>query len=334
MISILSLFTASFAFLLYLNLYEKGIEGRNEYFSNLAVELGGIAYELFVVGIAFAWYERRQKRIENEKSRIALEEKERKSQIRELRDRIAMYIPLKNDHSKVQIFQAIERLNELGVKDINLTNADLTVIDVSKEDNVIRKILLQKGTFSSAKFDGVNLNESEFIDCVASGFYFEDNTPINSSRGMFMRNVIFDDSSLQNGSFRGAYLNGASFARVSFSGEMNFEKADLRNVDFSEATGRSFHWHQARVGETFLSDLQSWNIDSEAFFSGVVLLWFREIIPRRGIRTDIRSVFLLVEVGRYKSLSDLLYRENPFRYVLIDSGKLSWIDPASNKEDE
>jgi hypothetical protein len=243
-----------------------------------------------------------------------------------------MYIPLKNDQAKIEIMQAVRRLNNLGVYDANLNRADLTVIDVSKNDNNIRKIILRNGRFTDTKFDGLHLHESEFINCVASDFSFSSAPEIEAAPSMFMLNVKFDRSHLQHGTFSGAYLNGASFKNVIFSGKTNFESADLRNVNFEAAQGSDFSWHEAIVGEEFFNNSRSWGIDRKVFFCGVVLFSRRAIFKKEN-RSDIRTVYLLLEKDRFESLEDLLHKTKPFRYAILDAEDPVWIDPMKEKEE-
>ncbi len=321
MIVILSVATASIAGTLFLNLYKPGKEGRDDYLSNIAVELGGIAYELFIVGLAFAWYERRKERKDATKARKEQLEKEVKREIRVERNQIQSYIPLKTDQGKIVMWQSIKRLNDLGVKDINLTHADLSVIEASKEDNVIRTILLENTSFSDASFAGVNLSRSEFINCRASGFSFTNAPVIHTNRSMFMLNAKFDGSSLQDGTFAGAYLNGASFKNVTFSREINFEGADLRNVSFDGAVGTRMNFNRCWVSDDLLSKIDSWDLDRNTFFKNHVLIMWEELIstPQFGPYKNTREVWHLANMTCFAGTTDMISKTGATTIVLLET---------------
>lgn len=321
MIVILSVATASIAGILFLNLYKPGKEGRDDYLSNIAVELGGIAYELFIVGLAFAWYERRKERKDAIKARKEQLEKEVKREIRVERNQIQSYIPLKTDQGKIVMWQSIKRLNDLGVKDINLTHADLSVIEASKEDNVIRTIMLENTSFSDASFDGLNLSRSEFINCRASGFSFTNAPVIHTNRSMFMLNTKFDGSSLQDGTFAGAYLNGASFKNVTFSREINFEGADLRNVSFDGAVGTKMNFNRCWVSDDFLSKIDLWVLDRNTFFKNHVLIMWEEAIstPKFGPYKNTREIWHLANMNRFAGTTDMIAKTGATTIVLLET---------------
>jgi uncharacterized protein YjbI with pentapeptide repeats len=191
-----------------------------EFFENVLVEAHGAIMDLFIVGVAIFWFEKRRANADAISSH-----KNTLSDLKFYRGTDASY----------RILGQIKRLLELGVTSFQLPEAALDNIQIS--DISLIDSNLRAANFSNTTLIRITLDNCELDAAVLSGSRFQHVTLKNvklrraNFQGAKLNGCDFTSCELQRANFTNADLRSAIFKGVDCQG-VNFRNADLRSANF------------------------------------------------------------------------------------------------------
>lgn len=164
-------------------------------YHDILVEFHGLVFDLIIFGILLSLYES----IRNKNIKIS-----------NLLDELEDYRYWESEEALFRIRGIRSRLNQLGVRDINLSHCNLENEEFYGFEN---------NKIESEIFIGANLKNTEFNNLDLTGTNFE------NAR---LQNAAFIDCILNNVNFEGAYLYETRFIECDFKNN-NFLKSKIQN---------------------------------------------------------------------------------------------------------
>lgn len=193
------------------------------FWENFLVEMHGIVFELSIVGVLIIWLDTKRNR---------------NNDIERLKEDLEDYSNLDFPEINVKKLGHIKRLNQYGIKDLDVQNLvlnDLNVKGVRAEGaslialevkggfitNSIFKLMkmrssdFQRSRIKNTKFEGCDLLKSKFVRSKCKGIDFS---------GSCLERADFTDADLLSATFKGCNVR-----------EVIFEGANLKHATFQES---------------------------------------------------------------------------------------------------
>lgn len=207
-----------------------------EEWDNIVVESHGLLFDLFVLGILLAIYDRIK---ENRR-----QEEEETSVINRYLEELDDFRPWKSEESKYRIRGIVKRLMTKGYTNIDFRYLDLKEIEL--ENARLSKAHLLETDFSGAKLIGANFQEAT----IYSSYFLTKETLLSKAD--------FSNARIYGSKFNDAYLLDADFSNAILS-NCDFSGADLRGVVFQSAYLYDTKLEGSEVLKDFLDRLQKWD---------------------------------------------------------------------------
>jgi uncharacterized protein YjbI with pentapeptide repeats len=210
-----------------------------DFWENFLVEIHGVVFELSIIGILILWLDSKRNR---------------NSDIRRLKEDLDDYSTLDFPEINVKKLGHFKRLNQYGIKNIDVQNLvlnglkvngviaegtrliGLKVIDGSIVDSVFKSMKMrssnfQKSTIRNTKFESCNLLKSKFTDAKCKGVDFSSSSVESADfTNADLQSSIFIDCDVRDAKFDGANLKHAVFHESKNLTAENLAKA--KNLDY------------------------------------------------------------------------------------------------------
>jgi uncharacterized protein YjbI with pentapeptide repeats len=227
-----------------LGLYNK------DFWENFLVEMHGIVFELSIIGVLILW----------------LDSKRSKSgDIKRLREDLDDYSTLDFPEINVKKLGHIKRLNEHGIKGIDVQNLvlnGLKVKGVSVEGTRLIGLKIVAGSIVGSTFKSMKMRSSDFQKSTIKSTTFESCELLKSNFiESSCKGVDFSNSSLERADFTNANLQSSVF-NGSDVRETKFEGANLKHASFhnsrhltSEILIKAKNLDYVKVSDEIMSEL-------------------------------------------------------------------------------
>jgi uncharacterized protein YjbI with pentapeptide repeats len=227
-----------------LGLYNK------DFWENFLVEMHGIVFELSIIGVLILW-------IDSKRSKSG--------DITRLREDLDDYSTLDFPEINVKKLGHIKRLNEHGVKDIDVQNLvlnGLKVKGINVEGTRLIGLKIVAGSIVGSTFKSMKMRSSDFQESTIKSTTFESCELLKSK---FIKSsckgVDFSNSSLERADFTNANLQSSVF-NGSDVRETKFEGANLKHASFhnskhltSEILIKAKNLDYVKVSDKIMSEL-------------------------------------------------------------------------------
>lgn len=189
-----------------------------EFFQNVLINAHGSAIDIFVISIILYWFEQRKKKSED---------------IEETIQELQYLKYYKGEDISYRYFGRLKKLNDSGVKTIDLPEAQLANID-------IQGITLLESNLIAANIKNTIISSSLFYKCNLEAAQFVD------SKIKTQNNIIFDKCNLSRTNFYKAQLKGIDFRTCEIK-YAKFENANLMSADFRSVDCKGVNFKNANL---------------------------------------------------------------------------------------
>lgn len=194
-----------------------------ESWESVLVELHGIAFELSVIGVLLIWLDSR--RYKN-------------GEISRLKEDLDDYATLDFPEINVKKLGHLKRLNEHGIKNIDVQNLvlnGLSLKGIEVESCKLISLKVTSGSITSSLFRDVKMRSSNFEGSTIKNTSFEKCDLLKSEFcSATCKGVSFSRSCLERADFTNADLQNGLFIQCNIR-EAKFEGANLKHANFNNA---------------------------------------------------------------------------------------------------